>query len=294
MDIDSGCVEAPEDLPVFPDQVDLIQELSEVLLRFGLPPRGGAAPAPTAAAAASPRLSSLVLEDLMEDRRNGNLGGEELEVLERLQALARRCGGEKTSDGGKTLGHVLEKEEEEELKAAKLNIQLREVFAGRFTALFGRYEEFVIHSALDLDSWLSNREATFSFDKVLLMHRHIKLLSLSLRCVFGLLCDGPLIKLSMLSLCSSMFQGSFLSVQPGTHLHFLSRFLETSMFSSFVDGKVISRWAEREPLQQLFDSRLETQRLYDTDEEDSRNCRYRKCTTVFESGTVTMFITKTR
>nr|XP_040019923.1 DENN domain-containing protein 5B-like [Gasterosteus aculeatus aculeatus] len=246
VDIDSGCVEAPEDLPVFPDQVDLIQELSEVLLRFGLPPRGGAAPAPTAAAAAaSPRLSSLVLEDLMEDRRNGNLGGEELEVLERLQALARRCGGEKTSDGGKTLGHVLEKEEEEELKAAKLNIQLREVFAGRFTALFGRYEEFVIHSALDLDSWLSNREATFSFDK-----------------------------------------GSFLSVQPGTHLHFLSRFLETSMFSSFVDGKVISRWAEREPLQQLFDSRLETQRLYDTDEEDSRNCRYRKCTTVFESAQV--------
>uniref|UniRef100_A0AAQ4R2Y9 DENN domain containing 5B n=1 Tax=Gasterosteus aculeatus aculeatus TaxID=481459 RepID=A0AAQ4R2Y9_GASAC len=244
VDIDSGCVEAPEDLPVFPDQVDLIQELSEVLLRFGLPPRGGAAPAPTAAAAAaSPRLSSLVLEDLMEDRRNGNLGGEELEVLERLQALARRCGGEKTSDGGKTLGHMLEKEEEEELKAAKLNIQLREVFAGRFTALFGRYEEFVIHSALDLDSWLSNREATFSFDK-----------------------------------------GSFLSVQPGTHLHFLSRFLETSMFSSFVDGKVISRWAEREPLQQLFDSRLETERLYDTDEEDSRNCRYRKCTTVFESA----------
>ncbi|KAM6926385.1 DENN domain-containing protein 5B-like [Lycodopsis pacificus] len=241
VDIDNRCVEAPEDLPVFPDQTELIQELSEVLLRFGLPPQGGVVTTP---ATASPRLSSLVLEDLMEDRRNGNLGGEELEVLERLQALARRCGGEKMSDGGKTLGHVFE-EEEEELKAAKLNIQLREVFAGRFAALFGRYEEFVIHSALDLDSWLSNREGTFSFDK-----------------------------------------GSFLSVQPATHLHFLSRFLETSMFSSFVDGKVISRWADREPLQQLFDSRLERERLYDTDEEDSRNCRYRKCTTVFESAQV--------
>lgn len=57
------------------------------------------------------------------------------------------------------------------------------------------------------------------------------------------------------------------------------------MFSSFVDGKVISRWADREPLQQLFDSRLERERLYDTDEEDSRNCRYRKCTVLFESGT---------
>ncbi|XP_023284061.1 DENN domain-containing protein 5B-like [Seriola lalandi dorsalis] len=241
VDIDNHCVEAPEDLPSFPDQTELIQELSEVLLRFGVPPQGGVITKPTTTSTPSPRMSSLVLEDLMEDRRNGNLGGEELAVLERLQALARRCGGGKMSDGGKTLGHEFE-EEEEELKAAKLNIQLREVFAGRFAAMFGRYDEFVIHSALDLDSWLSNREGTFNFDK-----------------------------------------GSFLSVQPTTHLRFLSRFLETSMFSSFVDGKVISRWADREPLQQLFDNRLEKERLYDTDK-DSYNCHYRKCTTLFESA----------
>ncbi|XP_065813435.1 DENN domain-containing protein 5B [Labrus bergylta] len=250
VDIDNHCVEVPEDLPLFPDQTELVQELSEVLLRFGLSPQGSAVTKPatttaattTAAAVTSPRLSSLVLEDLMEDRRNGNLGGEELAVLERLQALARRCGGDKTSDGGKTLRHVFE-EEEEEMRDAKLNIQLREVLSGRFAAMFGRYEEFVIHSALDLDSWLSNREGTASFDK-----------------------------------------GSFLSVQSSTHLHFLSRFLETSMFASFVDGKVISRWADREPLQQLFDSRLERERLYDTDEEDAHNCHYRKCTSLFESA----------
>lgn len=57
------------------------------------------------------------------------------------------------------------------------------------------------------------------------------------------------------------------------------------MFSSFVDGKVISRWADRDPMQQLFDNRLERERLYDTDEEDSRSGRYRKCTSIFESGT---------
>ncbi|XP_060932866.1 DENN domain-containing protein 5B-like isoform X2 [Limanda limanda] len=251
VDIDNHCVEAPEDLPMFPNQAELIQELSEVLLRFGLSPQGGVITKPpttnttnTPNTPASPRVSSLVLEDLMEDRRNGNLGGEELAVLERLQALARRCGGGKMSDGEQTLGHVFE-EEEEELKAAKLNIQLREVFAGRFSAMFGRYDEFIIHSALDLDSWLSNREGTFSFDK-----------------------------------------GSFLSVQPVTHLRFMSRFLETSMFSSFVDGKVISRWAERDPLQQLFDNRLEKEGLYDTDQ-DSHNCHYRKCTTLFESAQAT-------
>ncbi|XP_034032616.1 DENN domain-containing protein 5B-like [Thalassophryne amazonica] len=239
VDIDNHSVDTPEDLPAFPNQTELIQELSEVLLRFGLPLQGGTITKPATTSAC---LSNLVLEDLMDDRRNGNLGGEELAVLERLQALARRCGGVKLSDDGKTLGHVLE-EEEQELRAAKLNIQLREVFANCFAAIFGRYEEFVIHTALDLDSWLSNREGTFSFDK-----------------------------------------GSFLSVQPVSHLYFLSRFLETSMFSSFVDGKVISRFADREPLQQLFDRRLERERLYDTNEEDSRHCHYRKCSILFESA----------
>lgn len=163
VDIDNHCVEAPEDLPGFPDQSELIQELSEVLLRFGLSPHGGAHA--NTDGVASPHLTSLVLEDLMEDRRNGNLGGEELAVLERLQALALRCGGRKPSEEGKTLHDAFE--EEEELKAARLNVQLREVFAGRFAAMFGRYEEFIIHSALDLDSWLNNREGTSSFDKVL-------------------------------------------------------------------------------------------------------------------------------
>uniref|UniRef100_A0AAY5K1I3 DENN domain containing 5B n=1 Tax=Esox lucius TaxID=8010 RepID=A0AAY5K1I3_ESOLU len=216
VDIDNHHVDLPEDLPLFPDQLELIQELNEVLLRFGLQTHAGATITNKPDPAAPPCLSSLVLEDLMEDRRNGNLGREQLAVLERLQALARRCGG---TAGGKTLGRAFE-EEEEELKEAKMNVQLREVFAGRFATLFGRYEEFVIHSAPDLESWLSNREGVSNFDK-----------------------------------------GSFLSTQPTQHLHFLSRFLETAMFSSFVDSKVLSRWADRDPIQRVFDRRLEKDRL---------------------------------
>uniref|UniRef100_A0A673ZLA3 DENN/MADD domain containing 5B n=1 Tax=Salmo trutta TaxID=8032 RepID=A0A673ZLA3_SALTR len=237
VDIDNHRVDPPEDLPLFPDQPELIQELNEVLLRFGLQPHGGATTNP--APAAPPCLSSLVLEDLMEDRRNGNLGGEELAMLERLQALARRCGG---MEGGKTLGRAFQ-EEEEELNAAKMNVQLREVFAGRFTAIFGRYEEFVIHSAPDLESWLGNRDGTSNFDK-----------------------------------------GSFLSAQPAPHLHFLSWFLETAMFSSFLDSKVLSRWADQEPLQRVFDGRLEREHLYNTFEDDPGNRRYRKCSVLHKSG----------
>ncbi|XP_077371809.1 DENN domain-containing protein 5B-like isoform X2 [Festucalex cinctus] len=239
VDIDNHYVDSPEGLPAFPDRAELVRELSDILKRFGVPLQGGAVTKPTTA---SPQLSSLVLEDLMEDRRNGNLAGEELEVLERLQALAWRCGGDKLAGERKTLGRAWE-EEEEALTDAKMNIQIREVFAGRFAAMFGRYEEFVIHSALDLESWMSNREGTFNFDK-----------------------------------------GAFLSAQPVTHLHFLSRFLETTMFSSFADSKVISRWADREPLQQMFDSRLERERLYDTDQADPPGSRYQKCSTLFESA----------
>lgn len=80
-------------------------------------------------------------------------------------------------------------------------------------------------------------------------------------------------------------QGSFLSVQPDTHLRFLSRFLETSMFSSFVDSKVIARWVDGDPAQHLFDSRLERERLCDAEQEDPRDSRYKQCTSLFESGT---------
>ncbi|XP_077452483.1 DENN domain-containing protein 5B-like isoform X2 [Stigmatopora argus] len=233
VDIDGHCADFPEGLPAFPEQAELIRELGEILREGG---------ALTKATSTSSRLSSLVLEDLMEDRRNGNLGGDELEVLERLQALARGCGGDQPPGPDRTPGCVW-KEEEEALAVAKSNLRLREVFAGRFSAMFGRYEDFVVHGAHDLDSWMSNREGTPCFDK-----------------------------------------GAFLAAQPVTHLHFLSRFLETSMFSSFADGKAISRWAEREPLQQLFDTRLEKERLARTEPTDCPGGRYGKYATIFDSA----------
>lgn len=92
-------------------------------------------------------------------------------TLERLQALAKRTGvrvealrgvgGEGEAQGGRTAV------EEEELRNAKLNVQLREVFASRFTTMFADYEAFVIQSAPDLESWLTNREQMHNFDKVM-------------------------------------------------------------------------------------------------------------------------------
>uniref|UniRef100_A0A8C9TAB9 DENN/MADD domain containing 5B n=1 Tax=Scleropages formosus TaxID=113540 RepID=A0A8C9TAB9_SCLFO len=248
VDIDNHCIELPEDFPQFPNKAELIQELSDVLLCFGLSPEGGAPLGPTPG-----HLRGRVLRDLVDDRKNGNLGGEALAVLERLQALATRAGvtagpagppaspgkdGESEAGGRPPAGGG-----EEELRDAKLNVQLREVFANRFVAMFADYEAFVIQSAHDLESWLTNREQMHNFDKA-----------------------------------------SFLSDQPEPYLPFLSRFIETQMFATFIDNKIMSQWEEKEPLLRVFDGRLEKARLYGARAPGLRTSGYQRCVTLRESA----------
>uniref|UniRef100_A0A8C8C8W6 DENN domain-containing protein 5B n=1 Tax=Oncorhynchus tshawytscha TaxID=74940 RepID=A0A8C8C8W6_ONCTS len=246
VDIDNHCIELPEDFPQFPNKPELIQELSEVLLRYGISPVGGA----------PPTSSQQALRELEDDGRNGNLGGEQLAVLEllqgnatleRLQALAKRTGvrvealrgvgGEGEAQGGRTAV------DEEELRNAKLNVQLREVFASRFTMMFADYEAFVIQSAPDLESWLTNREQMHNFDKA-----------------------------------------SFLSDQPEPYLPFLSHFIETQMFATFIDNKIMSQWEEKEPLLRVFDGRIDKARLYNVRAPSLRSSNYQRCTILKESG----------
>uniref|UniRef100_A0A668A7C5 DENN/MADD domain containing 5B n=1 Tax=Myripristis murdjan TaxID=586833 RepID=A0A668A7C5_9TELE len=247
VDIDNHCIELPEDFPQFPNKTEFIQELSEVLLSFGLSPKGGAPPR-----------TGTPLED---DGRNGNLAGDELAVLEllqgnatleRLQALAKRTGvtvarvdalragvkGQGTEgQGGRTAA------EEEELRNAKLSVQLREVFASRFTTMFADYEAFVIQSSPDLESWLTNREQMHNFDKA-----------------------------------------SFLSDQPEPYLPFLSHFIETQMFATFVDNKIMSQWEEKETLLRVFDGRIDKARLYNVRAPSLRSSNYQRCTILKESA----------
>ncbi|XP_064877743.1 DENN domain-containing protein 5B-like isoform X3 [Oncorhynchus nerka] len=264
VDIDNHCIELPEDFPQFPNKPEFIQELSEVLLRYGISPVGGAPPTsvpttttPGSVSTRHPGLKSQqALRELEDDGRNGNLGGEQLAVLEllqgnatleRLQALAKRTGvrvealrgvgGEGEGQGGRTAV------EEEELRNAKLNVQLREVFASRFTTMFADYEAFVIQSAPDLESWLTNREQMHNFDKA-----------------------------------------SFLSDQPEPYLPFLSHFIETQMFATFIDNKIMSQWEEKEPLLRVFDGRIDKARLYNVRAPSLRSSNYQRCTVLKESA----------
>ncbi|KAG7246171.1 hypothetical protein CRUP_007938, partial [Coryphaenoides rupestris] len=183
VDIDNRRVELPEDFPQLPNLAEFTEELGDVLHQYGISPNGGGTGS-TRRGASTPRGGGGGggLEE-QEDGRNGNLGREEQAVLdllqgnatlERLQALARRTGvtvagvdalraGLRPQGWGQG-GAGRTAEEEEELTNGQLSVQLREVFAGRFTAMFSDYEAFVIPSP-DLEAWLSNREHMHNFDK---------------------------------------------------------------------------------------------------------------------------------
>ncbi|XP_047675116.1 DENN domain-containing protein 5B isoform X3 [Tachysurus fulvidraco] len=258
VDIDNHCLELPEDFPQFPNKAEFIQELSELLLSYGLSLEGGASsppPASTQTHVTGPE----ALRDLVDDGRNGNLPSDVADMLqgnptlERLQALAKRTGVKvaRLEELAARQKPLVEENtavlrtgiEQEELRNAKLNVQLREVFAARFVAMFADYEAFVIQNSPDLESWLSNREQMHNFDKA-----------------------------------------SFLSDQPEPYLPFLCRFIETQMFATFIDNKILSQWEEKEPLLRVFDGRIEKARLYNVRAPSLRSSVYQRCSFLSESA----------
>uniref|UniRef100_S4RUF8 Uncharacterized protein n=1 Tax=Petromyzon marinus TaxID=7757 RepID=S4RUF8_PETMA len=252
VDVDNRSLELPEELPQFPNKLEFVQELSEVLLRFGVPPEGSLHCSDSAA-----HLRSLSLNHLTsEDRRNGNVvpnprGMEELlkgnETLARVQAIAKRTGLnfdisyslKRQGSENRLEGRVCDTEH---IVEHKLNIHVREVFANQFTQLFADYEAFVIQPTQDMEAWITSRENMQNFDKA-----------------------------------------SFLSDQPEPYLPFLSSFIETQMFATFIDSKILAQWEEKEPLLRAFDARVEKMRVYGVRAPLLRTSTYQKCTSTREA-----------
>uniref|UniRef100_A0A8C7G819 DENN domain containing 5A n=1 Tax=Oncorhynchus kisutch TaxID=8019 RepID=A0A8C7G819_ONCKI len=249
VDIDNHFIELPEDLPLFPNKLEFIQEISEVLLAFGVSPEGN--PLHSQGQAKHRGFRST---DMVTDRRNGNLASSPLnsyllrenETIARLQALVKRTGVslEKLDvrEDASSNKDLKVQCDEEELKMHQLNIQVREVFANRFTQMFADYEVFVIQPNQDKESWFSNRDQMQNFDKA-----------------------------------------SFLSDQPEPYLPFLSRFLETQMFASFIDSKILCHDDEdKEHTLRVFDSRVDKMRMLNVRTPTLRTSMYQTCTNIDE------------
>lgn len=57
-------------------------------------------------------------------------------------------------------------------------------------------------------------------------------------------------------------KATFLSDQPQQHLPFLSRFIETQMFATLVDNKILSAWVKVESNLRVFERRIKLLRLF--------------------------------
>lgn len=80
-------------------------------------------------------------------------------------------------------------------------------------------------------------------------------------------------------------KASFLSDQPEPYLPFLSRFLETQMFASFIDSKILCHDdEEKEHTLRVFDSRVDKIRMLNVRTPTLRTSMYQKCTTIEEAG----------
>uniref|UniRef100_A0A8C9VZ35 DENN domain containing 5A n=1 Tax=Scleropages formosus TaxID=113540 RepID=A0A8C9VZ35_SCLFO len=249
VDIDNHFIELPEDLPQFPSKLEFVQEISEALLAFGIPPEGS-----SCCGDGVPKLTGFRSCDEVSDRRNGNLAGspfnsfrlKDNETIARLQALVKRTGIKPNCLLLPTIApgpYQKVQCEEDELQTHLLNVRLREIFANRFTQMFADYEVFVIQSNQDKDSWFSNRDQMQNFDKA-----------------------------------------SFLSDQPEPYLPFLSRFLETQTFASFIDSKILCHDDEdKEHTLQVFDTRVDKVRMLNVRTPTLRTSMYQKCTNIDES-----------
>uniref|UniRef100_A0A8C6T9K6 DENN/MADD domain containing 5A n=1 Tax=Neogobius melanostomus TaxID=47308 RepID=A0A8C6T9K6_9GOBI len=247
VDIDNHFIELPEELPQFPNKLEFIQEISEVLMSFGISPEGR-----PHSSDSQPQYRSFRSVDMVTDKRNGNLASplnsyllRENETIARLQALVKRTGVslEKVRNDASGIRDARAQCDEEELKMHQLNIHVREVFANRFTQMFADYEVFVIQPSQDKESWFTNRDQMQNFDKA-----------------------------------------SFLSDQPEPYLPFLSRFLETQMFASFIDIKILCHDdEEKEHTLRVFDSRVDKIRMLNVRTPTLRTSMYQKCTNIEEA-----------
>ena len=265
VDIDSNTVEVPEDLPSFPFEQELKEELVQAIVSskermlketytdsvFSSPRRKPMKMTPRASEPELKKTDSL------------SKGIDKLEILQQSEAWTKISAiAKKTGVWSNTLDDYSEKPPKivkeverpdpvfkdcnampsRELEELKFNNAVREIFLNRFVNMFSWYEEFVMQTTQDMDSWLSNRESMHNFDKA-----------------------------------------SFLSDQPENYLPFLSPFLETQMFATFIDNKTLSQWEEMDPNLRVFDNRVKTLRE-ESETTTHRMDSYTPCTKIRETG----------
>ena len=262
VDIDANMVELPEELPQFPYQQELLEDLRGILMEFEVEVHNGLAKSDTNESLQRERgvgngdVDSGMSSNAESTNSSMSSIPNKMEILQQSEALAKIAAIAKKTGVITSLDDLSERLNKENSNGtAKLekqratytqdlvfNSAVRETFLNCFLQIFHAYEAFVIQpSSQDMESWLSNRESMQNFDKA-----------------------------------------AFLGDQRDTHLPFLSPFIETQMFTTLIDNKILSQWENPDPVLRVFEARL---CLLRDMLGDNRTPAYMKCdSTKKESG----------
>ena len=278
VNIDTACVELPEDLPELPHKAQMIQDCNFWLRNqqqqhHQPPPVGGGdihnAPAQHDSNNGNPRDSGFresiiaydehpVVIDVPKSDSMWSLPNRmdilyQSEAMARITALAKKTGVITSLDDiSESLAKQASLQQRDSKRAVTslsehdrdlmTNNNIREVFLHYFLQLFNTVASFVIQppAEVGMDDWICNRESMQNFDKA-----------------------------------------AFLGDQPEGHLPFLSAFIETQMFTSFTDNHILATWEAKDPNLLLFEQRLQN---FKDEHNDRRLKVYNRHTMVLQGG----------
>ncbi|XP_054716974.1 DENN domain-containing protein 5A-like [Uloborus diversus] len=242
VDIDNQIVEVPEDIPKFPCRNELVSELVDTMKAFGVSSSEKGLDRNSNERHSRSRLrklswtfdsgdSGVSSTDSSARSSYSSLASthshilQQSEALQKVTALAKRTGvitnlsdleKPKKIDNDGTPKNRNNEEMRQFVDVLKLNNAVREIFLNHFIHIFKSYESFVIQP-----------------------NQHDMEQWLSTR-----------------ETMQNFDKTAFLSDQPEPYLPFLSRFIETQMFATLIDNKIVSLWEEPDPYLKLFDMRI--------------------------------------
>nr|XP_027224144.1 DENN domain-containing protein 5B-like isoform X1 [Penaeus vannamei] len=277
VDVDEGTVEVPEDLPQFPHKVDFIHELTQLLLKWEVPAGkldrnlnehhsqykyrrrrkcswshdsdSGVSSTEGSISGSHSSITSLPPSSVASSTSpaqgppssSRSHHFDTLHLSPQLREITAIARKAGVYDGEEVDG-VRRERENEMLEDLKLNNAVREVFLNRFVHMFCAYDHFVIQpNCHEMD-----------------MEQW----------------------LSCRESMQNFDKATFLSDQPEAHLPFLSRFIESQMFTTLVDNKILSNWGKHDTNLRVFDLRI---RFLRYDDSLVRTPSYEPCTTIRET-----------
>uniref|UniRef100_A0A3B3ZYJ4 DENN/MADD domain containing 5B n=1 Tax=Periophthalmus magnuspinnatus TaxID=409849 RepID=A0A3B3ZYJ4_9GOBI len=231
VDIDNHSVDLPEDFPHFPLKSDLIQELMDVLQSSGVSaPESSSCPG-SPRPSSSPCTPSALRRNSLEaqDRRNGNLPPNQAAILELLQK-----------------NETLERLEALTRRTGVSVARVDALRAGVKGQIAEEEKRAAILNAQLREVFAARFISMFCDYEAFVIHS----------------CSDLETWLTARENMHNFDKASFLSEQPEPFLPFLSRFIETQMFASFIDHKIMSQWEQKEALLRVFDQRIEKKKLH--------------------------------